>query len=202
MRCLNLKLTYACTNRCSFCFSSYLKDEVIGEAGLLREVEEGYRRGCRELVLSGGEPTLCPDTLLNVNRDHLGDNGKALCDELRDSIYPGACDSYFSSGTEALASEDYETAIEDLGKVVRMDQSYNSGQAVYNLAQAYQGNGDNENALTYYQMIIENFADSEYVQDAQENYDALSGSSNSNSSDSGDSGDNSSDNSGDASAEG
>ena len=83
-----------------------------------------------------------------------------------------------------------------------MDQSYNSGQAVYNLAQAYQGNGDNENALTYYQMIIENFADSEYVQDAQENYDALSGSSNSNSSDSGNSGDNSSDNSGDASAEG
>ena len=66
MRCLNLKLTYACTNCCSFCFSSYLKDEVIGEAGLLREVEEGYRRGCRELVLSGGEPTLCPDKLLNV----------------------------------------------------------------------------------------------------------------------------------------
>lgn len=66
MRCLNLKLTYACTNRCSFCFSSYLKDEVIGEAGLLREVEDGYRRGCRELVLSGGEPTLRPDTLRSV----------------------------------------------------------------------------------------------------------------------------------------
>lgn len=66
MRCLNLKLTYACTNCCSFCFSSYLKDEVIGEAGLLREVEDGYRRGCRELVLSGGEPTLRPDVLRNV----------------------------------------------------------------------------------------------------------------------------------------
>ena len=66
MRCLNLKLTYTCTNRCSFCFSSYLKDEVIGEAGLLREVEDGYRRGCRELVLSGGEPTLCLDTLRDV----------------------------------------------------------------------------------------------------------------------------------------
>lgn len=68
MRCLNLKLTYTCTNRCSFCFSSYLKDEVIGEAGLLREVEDGYRRGCRELVLSGGEPTLCLDTLHDVMR--------------------------------------------------------------------------------------------------------------------------------------
>lgn len=66
MRCLNLKLTYQCTNKCGFCFSSYLKDEAIGEAGLLREVEEGYRRGCRELTLSGGEPTLRPDTLRRV----------------------------------------------------------------------------------------------------------------------------------------
>lgn len=66
MRCLNLKLTYDCTNRCSFCFSSCLKDAVIGEAGLLQEVEDGYRRGCTELVLSGGEPTLRPDTLCRV----------------------------------------------------------------------------------------------------------------------------------------
>ena len=41
---------------------------MIGEAGLLREVEDGYRRGCRELVLSGGEPTLCLDTLHDVMR--------------------------------------------------------------------------------------------------------------------------------------
>ncbi|HJD45734.1 MAG TPA: tetratricopeptide repeat protein [Candidatus Mediterraneibacter norfolkensis] len=126
------------------------------------------------------------DTLLSVNRDSLGDNGKALCDELRESIYPGACDSYFSSGTEALASEDYESAVENLAKVVRMDQEYNDGQAVYNLAQAYQGSGDNENAVKYYQMIIENFSDSEYVQDARENYDALSGAGNGDSNASGD----------------
>ena len=132
------------------------------------------------------------DTLLSVNRDSLGDNGKALCDDLRDSIYPGACDTYFSSGTEALASEDYKSAVDDLSKVVRMDQEYNDGEAVYNLAQAYQGNGDNDNAVKYYQMIIEKFADSEYVQDAQKNYDALSG----------DSGSDSSDDSGDTDAEG
>lgn len=66
MRCLNLKLTYACTNSCSFCFSSHLKNESIGEVGLLRELENGYQRGCRELVISGGEPTLRPDTLRNV----------------------------------------------------------------------------------------------------------------------------------------
>lgn len=74
MRCLNLKLTYACTNNCGFCFSSRLKDEAIGEAGILREVEDGYRRGCRELVLSGGEPTLRPDTLRAV-LEHAGAAG-------------------------------------------------------------------------------------------------------------------------------
>lgn len=140
------------------------------------------------------------DTLLSVNRDSLGDNGKALCDDLRDSIYPGACDTYFSSGTEALASEDYKSAVDDLSKVVRMDQEYNDGEAVYNLAQAYQGNGDNDNAVKYYQMIIEKFADSEYVQDAQKNYDALSGDSGSDSGD--DSSSDSSDDSGDTDAEG
>lgn len=66
MRCLNLKLTYACTNKCSFCFSSYLKDEVIQESGLLKEVEHAYERGCRELVVSGGEPTLRSRTLCKV----------------------------------------------------------------------------------------------------------------------------------------
>lgn len=66
MHCLNLKLTYDCTNRCSFCFSSYLKKEKIEIDGLLCAVEEGWRRGCNELVLSGGEPTLCPDVLIKV----------------------------------------------------------------------------------------------------------------------------------------
>ena len=57
--------------------------------------------------------------------------------------------------------------MDDLSKVVRMDQDTMTVRAVYNLAQAYQGNGDNDNAVKYYQMIIEKFADSEYVQDAQ-----------------------------------
>ena len=39
----------------------------------------------------------------------------------------GACESYLASGTEALEAADYETAIGDLGKVVRMDAGYNEG---------------------------------------------------------------------------
>lgn len=66
MHCLNLKLTYDCTNNCSFCFSSYLKDNIITYEGLADAVIKGFNNGCRELVLSGGEPTLLAGTIEDI----------------------------------------------------------------------------------------------------------------------------------------
>lgn len=114
------------------------------------------------------------DTLIKVSRDSLGDKGKALYDEIADSIYPNACASNYETGAEALASEDYEGAVEALAKVVKMDEGYNDGQAVYDLARAYMGSGDKENAVKYFKVIIENYASSEYAKDAQKNYETLS----------------------------
>ena len=85
------------------------------------------------------------DTLINVNRDSLGQSAQALYDQIAADIYPNACERNFETGTEALASQDYQGAIDAFYKVVRMDEGYNGGQALYNLAQAYQGNGDSEN---------------------------------------------------------
>lgn len=66
MRCLNLKITYDCTNKCQFCFSSYLKDTSISLDGLIKAVENGRNNGCNELVISGGEPTLYPDNIVRI----------------------------------------------------------------------------------------------------------------------------------------
>ena len=63
MHCLNLKITYKCTNHCSFCFSSYLANEQISINGLFKAIDDGYHNGCRELVISGGEPTLLPEVI-------------------------------------------------------------------------------------------------------------------------------------------
>ena len=60
-----------------------------------------------------------------------------------------------------------------LSKVVRMNEGYNSGQALFNLAQAYQGNGDNENAAAYYRRVVEGYADSEYAAQAQSGLDGI-----------------------------
>jgi tetratricopeptide (TPR) repeat protein len=119
-----------------------------------------------------GDDTVA-DSLINVNRDSLGANAQAVYDELTASVYPGACDTYFAAGSEALSAGDYQGAVDALSKVVRMDEGYNSGQALFNLAQAYQGSGDNANAATYYQRVVEGYADSDYAAEAQANLDAV-----------------------------
>ena len=100
------------------------------------------------------------DTLINVNRDALGASAQALYDQISAEIYPNACESNFETGTQALASQDYQGAIDAFYKVVRMNEGYNSGQALYNLAQAYQGNADNENAAVYYQKVVDSYGQS------------------------------------------
>ena len=114
------------------------------------------------------------DLLLNVSRDALGTAAQAVYDELTGEVYPGACETYFAEGTQALGSGDHAGAVDALSKVVRMEEGYNDGQALFNLAQAYQGSGDNENAAAYYQRVVEGYADSEYAQEAQNNLNTIS----------------------------
>ena len=64
MHCLNLKLTYDCTNNCEFCFSRYMKNEILSSENLLKTIEKGYMNGAREIVFSGGEPTIYKEKFL------------------------------------------------------------------------------------------------------------------------------------------
>lgn len=58
MQCLNIKITYKCNNSCSYCFSSDLKEIELDIEELKLVIDKGYRKGCRGLIISGGEPTL------------------------------------------------------------------------------------------------------------------------------------------------
>lgn len=129
--------------------------------------------------------TTMADSLIGINRDSLGESGQSRYDELTDAIYPSACETNFSTGTEALNAGNYQGAVDAFYKVVRMNAGYNNGQALFNLAQAYRGNGDNENAITYFQRVVDEYADSDYAEEAQTNLDSLSSAADSSSSDDG-----------------
>ncbi|GAA0256285.1 hypothetical protein GCM10008922_15300 [Faecalicatena contorta] len=114
------------------------------------------------------------ETLLNVNKDALGEGGKAMYDELAQSIFPSACQSLYSGGTVSLEVANYDTAIDSLSKVVRMDEGYDSGGALLNLGVAYMRNGDNDNAVKYLKRVTELYPDTERAQEAKNSLDSIS----------------------------
>lgn len=114
------------------------------------------------------------DTLINVNREVLGESGQARYDELTGNIYPKACDIKYNAGNESLEVANYDNAITQLSAVVRMDESYDNGGALLNLGLAYMGNGDNDNAITYLKRLTELFPDTDKAAEAQANLDTIS----------------------------
>ncbi|MEI0796958.1 radical SAM protein [Brachyspira intermedia] len=66
MHCLNVKVTYQCCNKCSYCFSNSYKNINISLEELKYAVSNGYDRGCRSIILSGGEPTYDEDKLISI----------------------------------------------------------------------------------------------------------------------------------------
>lgn len=140
------------------------------------------------------------EELLKVNPDSLGTVGRGTFDEMTETLYPQVCSSLYAAAQESYDVANYETAITNLEQVMKMDESYNDGAAMLLLAQAYQGSGDQDQANVYYQRIIENYADTDAAQSAQEALDEQNGASADDSSDSGD-GDSQDTSSGDSSEE-
>lgn len=113
------------------------------------------------------------DSLLNVNRDTLGARGQALYDSLTGNIYPYACQILYNGGMESYNVVNDPTAIEKLGKVVRMDEGYENGSALLHLGLACHRSGDSEGATRYLSRVVELFPDTEYANTARTELDAI-----------------------------
>nr|WP_288723063.1 tetratricopeptide repeat protein [uncultured Sellimonas sp.] len=112
-------------------------------------------------------------TLLSINKDSLGEDGKAQYDKLADSIFPSVCRRQYNRGIASFDVKNYDTAVEALAMVVKMDEEYDDGNAMYVLAQAYEATGDTNNAKTYYQKVTEQFSGTEMAEEAQSKLEAL-----------------------------
>ena len=59
---IDFRITSACNMNCCYCFGPK-GIESIPVFQFIPFFEEAYKNGCRNIVITGGEPTLCPDFL-------------------------------------------------------------------------------------------------------------------------------------------
>ncbi len=96
-----------------------------------------------------------------VREEHLNEAALEVYKEISADVNKEYLAILFKEGYNAYNSDDYETAIASLLKTVELDESYQNGNAIYYLAQAYRKNEDLESAKPYYQRFIELFPNTE-----------------------------------------
>ena len=121
-------------------------------------------------IADASDVTIIADVLATIDEEAMGDTAskefKQLYDALMADVGPKVSESYYSTGYAAYKKSDYTTAITDLTKAFEFDNT--NGEALYNLANAYNKNGDVTNAKKTYAQVIELFPDTERAKRAKD----------------------------------
>lgn len=109
----------------------------------------------------------CAKSIEKVD-DDLDMNSKAFSDvytKLNSKMSSKVAQNAFDAGMDAYGSGDYDEAITQFKKCIKADAK--NDEAIYYLAYAYERNGDNENSVKYFQKIVDDFPNSEYLEQAK-----------------------------------
>lgn len=147
-------------------------ESAIQTAGSTRESYEALLKVSKQF--DGGDTSNADmlEGLLTVNPEALGEQAKAVYDEIAGELFPVMCKRLYAQAKDSMSENDYAAAVTNLEKVVRMDEGYEEGEALKLLADAYAGNNDAENAKATYEKVVQNYAGTQAAADAQK---ALSG---------------------------
>ncbi len=114
-----------------------------------------------------GDVDAAGEALGNVTYDHLDETAQEVYDTISASVNEEYLSAAYSAGYSAYNSGNYDEAITNFLKIMELDETYQNGNALYYLAQAYRRNGDNENAITYFQKVISLYPDTERASNAE-----------------------------------
>lgn len=154
-----------------------LKQE-LGKYNTKSDTVTSYEKllSVKDMVDKGGVAD-APGTFSEINRELLSDNGKVLYDSLSAVINNEALKKNMSDARGFYRKKDYDSAINAYLTVTKLQETYEDGKALFELAESYEKNSDIENAKKYYSRIIEVFKDdkdSKIVKKAQGKLNKLS----------------------------
>ncbi|MCR5545091.1 MAG: tetratricopeptide repeat protein [Lachnospiraceae bacterium] len=111
--------------------------------------------------------------IAKVNRDLLGSSGQGTYDLLSGAINTQVLETAYAAAKSAAAQKEYDEAITQYLKVIGIEEGYDNGQALYNLAVCYSEKWDFESALAYYAKVVELYPDTSIARKAQSKMDEL-----------------------------
>lgn len=110
--------------------------------------------------------------MLKVSPESLGEVGKSRYDTIADELFPRMCEKLYGTAQDEYEAANYSEAVDSLGKVLRMNETYNDGKAMLLLAQCYEKNGEQDKANLQYQSVIEKCKGTEAAKSAQKALDS------------------------------
>lgn len=140
-------------------------DESTDGSTDVTDSEDGDSSSSSEIELEHGEEMRAD--LIKVNLLVLGEEGLRLYESLVEQLFVPRCEKLYGQALEAIEAENYEAVIIALEEVMTMIESYESYQAMYLLAQAYEEEEDVENASAYLTIITSECEDLELVDQAK-----------------------------------
>ncbi|MCR5452907.1 MAG: tetratricopeptide repeat protein [Lachnospiraceae bacterium] len=131
---------------------------------LLVDARNAYDEGEFDTALS---------KLDSLNKDLLEKKGVSLYEKMEADIQADRAKAFFSEGMAAKKRGDYETATKLLKSVVKYDENYADGEAMYRLAESYEKDGKVDRALTYYKKVAEEYPTKYIGRKSAQKVDAL-----------------------------
>lgn len=106
------------------------------------------------------------DELLEVKTESLGESGQATYNAIAQEVFEDQCSELYASAQRSFEVANYGTVIEKMERVIKMNESYEDGEALLLLMNAYHEKEEEESANEIYSRIKELFPDSEVARKA------------------------------------
>lgn len=108
------------------------------------------------------------DELLAINTASLGEIGKETYDKITKEVYAQECQKLYDGAVESYQVANYKRAVENLERVLQMNEQYKDGEALLLLMETYQKRGETEEANEKYNRILELYPDKDIAKRATE----------------------------------
>lgn len=108
------------------------------------------------ILYSEKQYTKASENLANVKKDLLGEDAQTVYDQMKEDVQKQLLTVTMEEAMNLYGKKDYAAAIEKFTEVVEMDEGYENGKAAYYLAYSYMNQKDNEKALQWFQVVLDN----------------------------------------------